>query len=126
MKINELDTRAELLREELSEQQGLKHQLKTLLKNLDSQAMQAIERRGYADKTPKKTSLLPEIDYSKTSKVEVMRIAWAYDAETYFRYSPGRKSMKLRYRALGKAYRVSRLTAVKSARSGRSLVRRRR
>jgi FkbM family methyltransferase len=124
LKASKLELLSDRLRAELESQKALKHQLKSVYRSVDDMVVRSINRRGYAAKTKKAKYLKANLD--NLSKEELMRMAWVWDAESYFQYAASGKGMKLRYRIAGGIYVMTRNAAAKSAKTSYRIAKRRR
>lgn len=107
-RIAELEAQMQHLHKELSRQQGVKQQVKSLYLSLDGWILRQIDSRGYTRNTRLKQVEFPHLDLLAADRAELLAVARAYDVKNYFQYRERRTSMKLRYRLAGKSYRTSR------------------
>ena len=117
VKIAELEALLQYLHKELSNQQRLGQQAKSLYSTIDAEIMQALDKRGYTRKQHIKNTKFPAVDVSTKTKDKSMSVAREYDIQNYFQYRNLRDDMKLRYRLLSKTYRATRDTSKKGAKS---------
>jgi uncharacterized small protein (DUF1192 family) len=126
-KIGELNGEIAHLQTELRQRQGTRQKAHDLYRAVDDAIIHRIDKRGYNRAQPRYKKIViatkPE-DFGSLGQEDLMQLASDYDARTYFHLHSLKSDMRLQYRALSKAYRVVRDTAVFGAKKSYHVARR--
>lgn len=123
-KIVELENTIKYLTAQLSKQQSVKQQAKSLYHGIDDAVMSRIDAKGYARKTHTNLVPFPAVDLAAMSRQELLNSARLYDAQAYFSYRNLSETMKPQYKLASKLYRTARNVTKSGLKQSYKLVRR--